>query len=103
MQQQDGGEDKMEATAINPGDPVHVLWHGFSTGPTAEIFYERDGIDFDPTTINLSNNVDSSFEPAIAVSGSNVHVVGMIMHQGTLISYIEEVLMEEPHLALPLI
>ena len=40
-----------------------------------EILYKRDGADFDPTTLNLSNNAGESLSPAISVSGNNVHMV----------------------------
>jgi hypothetical protein len=59
--------------AINAGDLVHVLWAD-TTAPS-EIFYKRDGADFDPATTNLSGTDEASSEPAIAVSGSTVHVV----------------------------
>jgi hypothetical protein len=53
---------------------VHVLWHDDIPG-NFDIIYKRDGADFDPTIVNLSDNAASSFNPAVAVSGSNVHVV----------------------------
>ena len=42
---------------------------------TTIIFYKRDGADYDPTTINVSNSAGSSFKTALAVSGNNVHIV----------------------------
>ena len=72
--QDNGGEDLITATAINAGDLVHVLWRDDITG-NFEIFYKRDGADFDPTTINLSNNAGNSLHPAMAVLGSTIHVV----------------------------
>ena len=47
-----------------------MLWH-----ENNDIFYKRDGADFDPSIINLSNDAGSSFSATIAVSGNNVHVV----------------------------
>ena len=70
---QDGG-DLITATAIDPGDLVHVIWADFTPG-NSEIFYRRDGSDFDPSTINLSRNAGISAFPKVAVSGNNVHVV----------------------------
>ena len=66
----DEDDDIISATAINAGDLVHVLWH-----ENNDIFYKRDGADFDPSIINLSNDAGSSFSATIAVSGNNVHVV----------------------------
>ena len=34
---------------------VHAIWDDNTSG-NFDIFYKRDGADFDPTTINLSNN-----------------------------------------------
>jgi hypothetical protein len=67
-------EDKVTQAAIDEGDLVHVLWVDNTPG-FSDIFYKRDGADFDPTTINLSNNDGVSSDPATAVSGNNVHVV----------------------------
>jgi hypothetical protein len=78
---QDQHEDKLTAAAIDAGDLVHVLWADNTPG-NFEIFYKRDGADFDPTTINLSNNGGISDRPAIAVSGNNVHVVWQDTTQG---------------------
>ena len=73
MQQQQHEDAEMDATAISEGDAVHVIWSDTTSGSN-EIFYKRDGADFDPTTINLSNNAGASFGPVIAVSGNNIHV-----------------------------
>jgi hypothetical protein len=71
----DKGEgDGLIASAINTGTLVHVLWDDVTPG-NDEVFYKRDGADFDPTTINLSNGPVPSFQPAIAAEGNNVHVV----------------------------
>ena len=70
QQQQDDG---MDITSISSGRAVHTVWHDDTPG-NFDIFYKRDGADFDPTTINLSNNAGSSVNPAIAVSGNNVHI-----------------------------
>ena len=82
QQKQQYDEDaEMDATAISEGDTVHVVW-GDSTTGNGEIFYKRDGADFDPTTINLSNSAGLLSEsPAIAVSGNNVYIV---WHDDTL-------------------
>jgi hypothetical protein len=39
-----------------------------------DIFYKRDGADFDPFLSNLSNNPASSHSPSIAVTENVVHV-----------------------------
>ena len=49
MQQQDEEEDKIDATAINPGDLVHVLWSDTTPG-NLDVLYKRDGANFDPST-----------------------------------------------------
>ena len=70
VQQQDQGEDKMGITSISSGKAVHTIW-GDNTPGNDDIFYKRAGADYDPTTINLSNNAGVSSSPAIAVSGNN--------------------------------
>jgi hypothetical protein len=74
QEQQQEGDNKMVANVINPGEQVHTVWSDQSSG-NFDIFYKRDGSDYDPTIENLSNNIGNSLEPAIAVSGSNVHIV----------------------------
>ena len=54
MQQQEE-EGKIDATAINPGDLLHTIWT--ETSGNINIFYNRDGADYDPTTVNFSNDV----------------------------------------------
>ena len=72
---QDNEENrKMDATAISEGGLLHVLWTDDTPG-NFDILYKRDGADFDPTILNLSNNAGGSLFAAIAVSGNNVHVV----------------------------
>ena len=71
---QDQGQDLITATTIEAGDLVHVLWDDNTFGNN-DILYKRDGADFDPTTVNLSNNAGASISPTIAVSSNNVHVV----------------------------
>ena len=75
--------DIITATAINAGNPVHVIWDDDTSG-NFDIFYKRDGADFDPTTVNLSNNAGTSSVPAIAVSGNNVHIVWQDNTSGNL-------------------
>jgi hypothetical protein len=66
QQQKDDGIDIL---SINSGKAVHTVW----TDTTSEdIFYKRDGADFDPTTINLSKSTGDSANAAIAVLGNNV-------------------------------
>ena len=67
-------DEIVTTTAITPGDQVHVVWDDDSPG-NEEVLYKRDGTDFDPTTVNLSETGDISSNPAIAVQGNNVHVV----------------------------
>ena len=57
------------------GNNVHIVWQDNTSG-NFEILYRRStdsGATFSPT-INLSNDAESSFGAAIAVSGNNVHV-----------------------------
>jgi hypothetical protein len=75
QEQQQEGDNKMVANVINPGEQVHTVWTDDSPG-NFDIFYKRDGSDYDPTTENLSNSAGSSSNsPAIAVAGTNVHIV----------------------------
>ena len=74
MQQQDEEEGKMTATAINTGDQVHTIWRDDTPG-NFDILYKRDGADYDPTTVNFSNDSGLSNDAAIAVLGNNVHIV----------------------------
>jgi hypothetical protein len=53
---------------------LHVLWHDDVSG-SFDIYHKRDGADFDPSTINLSNSAVAGLNPALAVVGSTVHVV----------------------------
>ncbi|HEY5123120.1 MAG TPA: exo-alpha-sialidase [Ignavibacteria bacterium] len=61
------------------GDVVHVVWYsGDTVGVNGwDIFYKRstDKGSTWSTAVNLSNNGLISYNPAIAVSGSDVHVV----------------------------
>jgi hypothetical protein len=61
-------------TAIEPGDQVHTVWDEAVSG-SDDIFYKRDGADFDPSTINFSDDVGTSQNVAIAVVGNDVHIV----------------------------
>ena len=71
---QEGEGNMMGITSIGSGKAVHTVWSD-STSGDFEILYKRDGADFDPTTLNLSNNAGESLSPAISVSGNNVHMV----------------------------
>ena len=71
QQQQNDGMDIM---SISSGKAVHTIWVDGTPG-NDDILYKRDGADYDPTTLNLSNNAGSSTDAKIAVSGNNVHVV----------------------------
>ena len=52
------------------------MWEARTPDASAnDIFLKRDGADFDPSIINLSGTPASSGNPAMAVSGSDVHVV----------------------------
>jgi hypothetical protein len=72
--QADDNDNTMTAAIINPGDLVHVLWLDDTAG-NLDIFHRRVGADFDPITINIMNGAQDLVDPAVAVSGSNVHVV----------------------------
>lgn len=63
------------AIAIS-GNNVHVVWDDTTSGNN-DILYKRstDGGATFGSTINLSNNMGGSDEPAIAASGNNVYVV----------------------------
>jgi hypothetical protein len=61
------------------GDVIHVVWYdGYSVGVgNWEIYYKRStdrGLTWSDN-VNLSNNGSIAYNPAIAVSGSYVHVV----------------------------
>ena len=59
------------------GNTVHVVWDDNTPG-NFDILYRRStngGVSFTEPIKNLSSNTGISFQPAIAVSGSNVHVV----------------------------
>jgi hypothetical protein len=55
---------------------VHIVWNDATPG-NLDVFYRRstDGGTSFESTQNLSNNAGLSFTPAIAASGTNVHVV----------------------------
>ena len=72
----DGGS--LWASIAVSGSNIHVVWHDFTLGGffNPEIFYKRstnNGASW--SWQRLSNNSGFSLEPAIAVWGSNVHVV----------------------------
>jgi hypothetical protein len=73
-QKQDEEGGQMIVTTINPGNQVHTVWDDDTPG-NIDIFYKRDGADYDPTTVNLSRNDGTSIDAAIAVEGNNVHIV----------------------------
>ena len=59
------------------GNNVHVVWHDNTLG-NFDILYRKSldgGTTFPNIIKNLSSNLGSSFNPAITVSGNNVHVV----------------------------
>ncbi|MDF2736592.1 MAG: exported protein of unknown function [Nitrososphaeraceae archaeon] len=58
------------------GNNVYTVWEGESSG-NLEIFYSRstDGGATFSSPINLSNNIEFSFNPKIAQSGNNIYVI----------------------------
>ncbi len=70
------GNARCIATDVNV---IHVVWYDGVTiaKPNWEIFYKRstDGGSTWSANVNLSNNDSISYNPAIAVSGNDVHVV----------------------------
>jgi hypothetical protein len=68
------GDHNVNAAVINPGDAVHAVWDDITTGNN-EILYKRDGGDFDPSTVNLSNTPIISATPGIVVSGNDVYII----------------------------
>lgn len=65
------------------GSVVHVLWEEQRDG-SGEIYYKRSedgGITWGPE-IRLTNNPTDSWDPAVAVNGSAVHIVWMDMRDG---------------------
>ena len=100
QQQDEEEENKMDITSIGSGKAVHTIWADNTPG-NFDIFYKRDGVDFDPSTINLSNDVGSSLRPIIAVSGNIVHAVWD--DDTNEISFIKKVQMEGLRLVLRLI
>jgi hypothetical protein len=55
-------------------DLIHVVWHDDLAG-NFETLYTRYGADFDPSTLDLSDNPADGFNPAIAIVENNVYVV----------------------------
>jgi hypothetical protein len=74
LPQQDEGESKMEVATINVGDLVHTIWEDDTSG-NSEIFYKRDGADYDPSTKKFTTNAGTSNAVAIAVSDNIVYIV----------------------------
>jgi len=71
------------------GDTVHVVWSDNRNGGNYEIYYKRStdgGVSWGPDT-RISNNVYSSENPSISVSGSVVHVVWDDIDAECFISY----------------
>ena len=70
------------------------MWYGLIDTPgNFDILYRRsvDGGTYISNVIkNLSSNAGISLNRSIAVSGNNVHVVWVMIHLGTLISYTED-------------
>ena len=70
------GDSTNPSIAIS-GNNVHVVWDDDTPG-NQDIFYRRSidgGSTFLNIIKNLSSNAGFSFDPAIAVSGSNIYVV----------------------------
>jgi len=60
------------------GTVVHVVWQDSRVGNRFEIYYKRStdaGLSWGTDKCLTNNNVESSYSPSIAVSGSVVHVV----------------------------
>ena len=62
-----------------PGPPeqfksIHIAWHDNTPG-NYEILYRNNEVLFEQSTTDLSKTSTDSGEPAIVVSGNNVHVV----------------------------
>ena len=71
--------DSREPHIAVSGKNVYVIWTGFGMGveDQDDIFFKKSsnaGGNFSDT-INLSNNIGSSFNPKLAVSGTNVYVI----------------------------
>lgn len=59
------------------GSYVHTVWQDYRIGGNLEIYYkssDNEGTDWS-ADIRLTNNDGESYQPCIASSGSNVHVV----------------------------
>ncbi len=69
------GESFTPAIAVT-GDTIHVVWSDTRDGNN-EIYYKRSTNNGDDwgNAVRLTNNDSASIDPAIAVSGRNVHVV----------------------------
>jgi len=71
------------------GDTVHVVWSDNREGGNNEIYYKRStdgGVNWGPDT-RISNNVYSSVNPSISVSGKVIHVVWNDIDTECFISY----------------
>jgi len=74
-----GIPDSHEPQIAVSGNNVYIILTGFGSGveDQDDIFFKKSsngGANFSDT-INLSNNIGSSFNPKIAVSGKNVYVI----------------------------
>lgn len=80
------------------GSVVHVVWQDNSEG-NYEIYYKRsldNGISWGPD-IRLTNNIDLSERPSIAISDSVVHVVWQDFRDGNLEIYYKHNPTGNPH------
>jgi len=70
------------------GDSIHVVWTDERDG-NPEIYYKRstDGGQIWGADTRLTSNDSVSLEPAVAISGSNVHVVWHDLRDGNLEIY----------------
>jgi len=71
--------DSIQPQIVVSGNNVYIIWTGFGSGveDQDDIFFKKSssgGANFSDT-INLSENIGSSFNPQLAVSGENVYVI----------------------------
>jgi hypothetical protein len=78
------------AVAAN-GNTVHVVWFDNRSG-SFQIYYQRSddaGVTWLSTPTQLTNSTGHKYFPAVAVSGSVVHVVWQDYYNGTATTYYE--------------
>jgi hypothetical protein len=67
---------RRQASAIDSSNNLHVVWH--ANGNPEEIFYRKATGGIWGATTNLSNSVNRSLNPCIAVNAAGTSVLGRV-------------------------